>query len=81
MPTTNLTEFTIERGIPIPPRPLLQRRYPFKDMKVGDSIFVPNPTSSLRGYVCTWSRDHGMKFASRRETVRRKNGLRFWRIA
>lgn len=74
------TEFTIQRGVPLPPR-ALKHRYPLAQMKVGDSIFVPAPVPSLRSYVSIWGRDHNMRFSTRRAKVGRKTGLRLWRIA
>lgn len=38
--------FTIEKGIPIPQNAGRKSKYPFSDMKVGDSFFVEGKTAA-----------------------------------
>ena len=67
--------FKIEKGKPLPPR---NARYPFSEMEIGDSIYVPNQTT--RGAVGQAARNYGhrngVKFATRTDD----KGVRIWRI-
>jgi hypothetical protein len=62
----------IESGIPMP------AKFPFAEMKVGDSFLVPESTS--RNVVTVYARRHaiktGMKFTIRKTS----EGYRCWRI-
>lgn len=68
--------FKIETGIPIPATGL---KYPFKDMKIGDSFFVPNKAiSGARTSRCNFSKKHKeYKFITRNEN----DGIRVWRVS
>lgn len=82
--------YKIDKNIS-PPEPTIGRppKYPFKDMKVGDSIAVPlsgdvmlsgedRATDRLRCACIAYSRRHGGKFTVR---IDRENNLaRCWRI-
>ena len=63
----------VESGIPIP------AKYPFAEMKVGDSFAVPPKInrSAVNVSAMRYGRKHGMKFTVRR-TV--DGTLRCWRI-
>ena len=69
----------IDKDIPIPDKKKAWawRKYPFPDMKVGDSFFVPKMAP---GHLSTASKRYkvqfGMEFTSKRES----NGARIWRI-
>lgn len=72
----------IERGIPMPPKgiggPGRPRMYPWDDMKVGDSFFVPSIRSSAN---IASSKGIAMKrtgFAFSTRSV--EGGVRVWRI-
>ncbi len=66
-------EIVIERGIPLP-KNNRWKRYPFAEMKVGDSFFVPSKKSCNAGFY--YGKRHNMKF-----TVRQENGgCRVWRV-
>jgi hypothetical protein len=81
----------INRGVPIPPPPMGRgspRLYPFPDMQIGDSFFIPAPSSSpddlakvaYRAYfaVSNWRRKHPeTKFTVRRMGDR----VGVWRVA
>lgn len=78
--------FQIESGIPIPPRrsPNIAV-YPFAEMNVGDSFFVPKSDggtvtaalSRVQSAAGAHSRRHGGKFSIRRQD----DGVRVWRAA
>ena len=66
----------IEKNVPMGPA----TKYPFKDMKVGDSLLDtvdgPSNKSLLRAAALTWGRVNGVKFSARRV----EGGVRVWRI-
>lgn len=73
------SEFKIETGIPAPPPVQPRRRYPFRDMAVGDSFFAAN-VSIVTVSVAT--RDHRpKKFTCRTVVENGIKGVRAWRIA
>ena len=78
----------IDRGIPIPPRTRpTSARYPFQDMQIGDSIYLPGQRVDRRKgepfhmqkavrYAYIYGARHGMRFAARNEG----DGVRIWRV-
>ena len=74
-----MSEFKIEKGVPMPDnRNYGATRYPFRQMEVGDSLFVPGQTTAtFSGVPGGWARRAGFKFACR--TV--EGGVRVWRVA
>jgi len=70
----------IRRNVPIkPPRPSTGRppKYPWADMRVGDSFYVPGMTPSQMSSA--WRRARaklGHKYSARTE----RDGVRVWRI-
>lgn len=79
----SLPSFKLEAGIPIPPIAMpegLNRKYPFPDMKINTSFFVPSELYSKVYKACYWftktPKGLGKKFTFR--TV--KNGHRCWRV-
>lgn len=80
-------QFKIDKGVPIP-KPYHGKgsaKYPWADMKKGDSFFVPlngkknSPVSG--GALNAAGKRHGFKFTQRKVTEGRKKGLRIWRTA
>jgi len=76
-----MTEIQLDNDVPVPstsPRPTL---YPFRDMEVGQSFFVPNKTpvqlSSSKAYA---TRRTGFRFICRTVTDWDVKGTRVWRI-
>lgn len=72
--------FKIEKNVEIPGGAGsvgVRNRYPFPDMEVGDSFFVPGEQGSKAGPAAhTWGRVHGRKFMTQKEG----DGVRIWRI-
>ncbi len=68
-----MSEIKIEKGIPLPNRDA-RSKYPFRDMKIGDSIGFESVTDARRCHVSATSfgKRHNMKF--------RQAGNRVWRI-
>lgn len=75
MTTTN-GEIKIESGVPIPENRGIQAKYPFSEMKVGDSFFLHNAKiGKISSAKAHWERKLGAVFAIR--TV--DGGVRVWR--
>ena len=92
-----VTKITVDKDFPIPEnagnkgRPLL---YPWKEMEIGDSFFVPldmmnevkkNKTIiQLRGQLANTAYRYGQRhdkiFATRQEGDAHNKGVRVWRI-
>lgn len=76
------SEFKIEKGIPIP-RSAHHRKYPFANMSVGDSVFIPRGkwsdlAAAVTG-ICSAVRSYrDMKFTTRRDVE--NDGVRVWRV-
>lgn len=73
-----MSEFTIEKGIPVPKQVGAGRRnkYPFDAMEVGDSFFIKDTKVKTISRTCGHhGKRLGRKFASR--TV--DGGVRVWR--
>jgi hypothetical protein len=68
----------IEKGIPFPKLCKPYTRYPWADMEIGDSFFVPGVTNStFAGQISGAKKRTGFNFTARKEI----DGLRVWRIA
>lgn len=70
-------KFKIEKGVPCPP----SRRdgfFPWNDLEIGDSFFVPGTDSRRFGANASYSsKRYGKKFVVRNVD----GGVRVWRIA
>ena len=85
-----MSGFKIEKNVPMPVTsgrgPTVD--YPFLDMEVGDSIFVPGiDAKKASGQIGFWKKNHGMNFAIRAVTgevvnddgeVQTVEGVRIW---
>lgn len=85
---------TIEQGIPLPPKQVIIRqcKYPIKQLKAGDSFFVPLTNHSLnrtimnvRSLIKWHTSKHRGRFEVRpiyneTETPPSPTGVRVWRI-
>ncbi len=71
---------TVEKGRPIPP--LTTKKYPWSDMEVGDSFWVPmgeneeKTKNMVRCAATAFGRRRNMKFSVRKND----GGFRVWRI-
>ena len=73
-----MTDFKIEKNVPLPEDRPAATKYPFGQMEVGDSFAVdPSQATRVRNAACYHARNHGAKFSIL------KNGEKFrcWRIA
>lgn len=68
----------IDKGVPLPPSRKGLSKYPWKDMAVGDSVFIQNAIrTTLLPQVYRAARRYGIKFTARTCS----DGVRVWRIA
>lgn len=76
-------DIKIEKGIPLQNKNTPRTKYPFPDMKVGDSFLVEAPGNVRTSAVATtakgWGNRHGVKFACRKVTEGKRQGIRIWR--
>lgn len=72
------TKYKIQAGIPIPPQSRKKSsKYPWLQLKIGDSFFVPNITSVKLGSMTS----HAKKRYKINLTARTfPDGVRVWRI-
>lgn len=71
--------FEIEKGVPAPSAPR-NAKYPFRNMEIGDSFFVPDDKASedaLRSSASAFGKHNSIKLKVKRV----EGGLRVWRIA
>jgi hypothetical protein len=73
-------DMKIDRHIPVPPEADARQRYPFPDMKIGDSFLVLEADwiKNLRSAAYMYAKRHpGVRF-----TIRKYGeGWRLWRVA
>ena len=69
---------TIDKHIPLASR----SKYPFEEMALGDSFFVPGRTiSQMSAVSCAASRRTKHKYSCRSRRENATNGIRVWRVA
>jgi hypothetical protein len=75
-----IKKFKIEKNIPVPIKAKnIEAKYPFMEMEVGDSFFVPNMRKeSLSTTICKWRKRRKIKFQFL--TAKERNGVRVWKI-
>lgn len=66
----------IQKNIPIPENRGRVNKYPWKDMKVGDSFLAPAKANSLRQVAQVGGKVNKMKFVVRQEGKK----ARCWRV-
>ena len=69
------SEFKIEKAVPVPPKKGGGRapKYPYRDLEVGDSFFVP-------GIKTTGASDAGKRLGLKFTQRRVDGGMRVWRV-
>jgi hypothetical protein len=63
----------VDKSIPIPRSNMGRPKYPWRDLKIGDSFYVPKYTNSL--HYC--AKRIGIKITTRKDA---EGGIRVWRI-
>lgn len=80
-----VSDLVIESGVPMPDAGKIRRRYPWREMKVGQSIFVPaheTRPSTVVANASAYHRQHpGWKYQSRIVFRGQVRGVRVWRTA
>ena len=78
-------KYQIDKRIPLPPRKAnAHSKYPWREMKPGDSFFVPHATHKwFTGGISNSRRKLGkhVKFAQRSVVEHGVNGIRIWRVS
>lgn len=76
----------IESDVPLPPNAGGSKKYPFDEMAVGQSFFVPatdfpekSKDKALRTSATLAAKRLKMKFTARRVVERKVDGVRLWR--
>lgn len=82
-----MSDFKIEKNVPFTGKQNGKSKYPFADMKVGDSFFVnadPTKVGKIRNTIISAANNFkrlvdnkNLKFVS----TKLENGIRIWRIA
>lgn len=74
-----MSEFTIEKDIPVPKMTSVGRKmkYPFESMQVGDSFFVKDGTVKSLSCSCL---HHGKRLERKFASLTVDGGARVWRV-
>lgn len=73
-----MTQIKIDKGVPIPPQKRNDyRKYPFKNLSIGDSFFIEEKYSKVAPSASAHGRRYKKQFTARIEN----GGTRVWRIA
>lgn len=74
-----MADFKVDKNIPPPTR---KAKYPFAEMQVGDSFFVPDMTTrSLQNAASYYRKTLNYKFESKAREENGVKGARIWRTA
>lgn len=68
--------FVIEKNIPLPSKRRKASKYPWDQMKKGDSFFVPGKPKGLY----TAAAKHGLRVAVRAQKKGNQEGFRVWML-
>ena len=74
---------TIDRGIPPPPSRGISKRYPWSQMEIGDSFFVPSSltkAATVRSATAYAKKRNGATYATSEIVENGVSGVRVWRI-
>ena len=71
--------FEIDHSIPVPASAGTKRIYPFSQMEIGDSVFIPNATHDSKAVAAAkmYFRRSGKKMTAKSGD----GGVRIWRVA
>jgi len=74
--------YEIEKGVGAPPKRLPRKRsYPYDQMEVGDSFFVPRKNHNQLSSMCHNARKIGITLSLRRDVVKDIPGIRVFRVS
>jgi hypothetical protein len=73
-------EFVIESGVPLPDKHV-RWKYPFDQLEVGQSFFVPNKDTTQMAAACKRAAKRlGVRFATAKAERGGQQGTRVWRM-
>jgi len=78
--------YPIEENIPLPENRGRTPKYPFHDMKPGDSFLVPReefkglPPRTVYNRIDKAARVHGLKYGKKFAARTQEDGIRCWRV-
>ena len=77
-----LAMFKVESDIPVPPKVMgtKAKKYPWDDMEVGDSFFVPNPPGHKRNPLYTSAQGRNAQATAKYSCRAESDGVRVWRV-
>jgi hypothetical protein len=75
-----MTDFKIDKGVPLPPTKHGTKKYPFGEMEVGDSVFFAGNTSDKISSAYAYYQRNGKRFANRTVIENGLSGVRVWRV-
>lgn len=73
-------EIVIEHGVPLPPAATGKAKYPWEQLEVSDSFFVPGEGKSVRATAYKRNKLGGAQYAVRNVKRRNVDGVRVWRV-
>lgn len=75
--------YKIERNVPVPKSTAGARaKYPFREMKIGDSFFAPATQGMNRNRIASAATYFGIRHPGYRFSIRKvEGGWRVWRVA
>lgn len=71
----------IENGVPIPKKASGVKKYPFEDLKVGQSFWTTTSSYTMSPLAYKWGKELGRKFTVRSMSDGTEHGVRVWRVA
>lgn len=77
-------EIKVDHGIKLPLTHAANRKYPWDDLKIGDSFFVGGISQSnvrVPGMMAAARIGNGCKFTARKVTEKGIVGVRVWRVS
>jgi hypothetical protein len=78
-----MDNYKIERGIPIPKHDWSRVKYPFVNMDIHESVFIPEektPNNKLVTVVSVTGKRMGRKYVTRKREEEGVKGTRVWRV-
>lgn len=77
-----MSEIKIDKGVPLPePKRGRKGTYPWDELQVGDSFFVPGKTcNTFGGFLTRLKKAGGIECVIRSVTENDIKGVRIWRI-
>ena len=68
--------YEIEKGVPLPEEKK-KHNYPYEDLQVGESFFVPDGNMNL---LCNYNRVRGKRLERKFVCRKEGKGIRVWRV-